>query len=179
MKICPACQCQTVDEVNFCPECGTPLAPLQEMPPTPPYTYAPPMPMQNPKPPALAKSIVGMILSINGLVCAAIGIFFVLYLSAVLGMVTGFALSDGMICDPDFALFSTIFSIYPILFAFIIGAEALPCAIVGRFLGTKAKDEGNQTKMAHFGIKLGMIGIVLTIVMLGLAVIATALMMML
>lgn len=178
MKTCLRCGCNTVDEVKFCPECGTPFAPPQEMPPPPPYYGAPPMggyppppPPVKPKPPALAKSIVSMALSISGLECAAVGLFFVTYIGIIFTFVTAVGMSE-VAYDSDVQFVKGFFSIYILVIAFILGGIGLAMSLVGRYLGNKAQDEGNQTKMAHFGIKLGKIALILSIVTFALATVS-------
>ena len=170
MKICLRCGCQTVDEVNFCPICGQAISPSQEAAPSPYY----PTPPEKPKPPALAKSIVSMVLSIGALECAAAGTFFVTFITFMFGMILNFSMSN-VVYDPELQFTKAFFSLYIAMIAIILGGFALAMGLVGRHLGNSAKSIGNQTKMAHFGVKLGKISVILSIVIFALAAVSAAL----
>ncbi len=173
MKTCSRCGCNTVDKVKFCPDCGNEFSPANptQTPPSPYDTHAASTEYGSPapqKPPALAKSIVSMVLSISALECAAVGLFFVVYLAAILLPVMGFAIGE-MPMDGEIVFLKGFLSIYFAIIASLLGGIGLAMSLVGRYLGRSAKAQGNRSKMAHFGIKLGNIALVLSIVALALA----------
>ncbi len=176
MKTCLRCGCQTVDEVNFCPVCGQPLAPSAQYTQTPPPAgyYPPPAPPAKPKPPALAKSIISMVLSISALECAAVGLLLVIYISFVFGLLALTGIEE-IAYDSEMLFVKSFFSGYIVMLSLIMGGIGLATGLVGRHLGLKAKEAGNQSKMAHFGVKLGNISWILSVAMLAIGAIAAIL----
>lgn len=152
MKICPRCGYYAADDAGSCPACAIAFAP--------------------PAPPAKGKAIVGMILSINGLVGAAIGLSAIAFFALVLLWATVIMLSDGYY-DPDLISMQDMLRGYFLLLSLVLGAEFLPCSIVGRFIGNKAHEDGNQTAMAKSAVRLGKIGVILSVVMIGLGLLCT------
>ncbi len=155
MKTCTYCQHITEDYVNFCPVCGQPLT-------VPQPVQAPSA--AKPKQPAKVKSIVGLALSINGLVgavscLAALGYVWFIFAWGELMM-----RSDGYY-DPDLLSMWDILLFYCLLLGIVGAAETLPCAIIGRVFGKKALDAGNTSKIASAAFKLGLFGIITSILL--------------
>ena len=176
MYICPNCKKTSETPLNFCYACGSamveqqpveaqPVAPQPvEVQPVSPQTveaqpqyqqpqyqqpqYQQPQYPQTPAP-SKAKMIVGMILSISGTAFALLGLFMVIILLAI-------ETYEGCI-----AAF-----IYGLVFS-IIG---LPCALVGLILSKKCVNAGASNGMTSAGKALGIVGIILSALLLVLAI---------
>lgn len=199
MKICPNCQHTTDSDLNYCPSCGAmmqavpeapaaPEAPAYEAPaPTyaapatpayeapaapyaqpqqgyvqpPQYTYAQPPYVQpmyaQPQPPrspvSKGKVITGMALGIAGMAMAILGLLY-----TTIYFFISFAMAE-------MALATAIMG-------FVFMAFSLPLSIVGLKLSSDSRALGDQTKMSALGEKFGRVGLVLSIVMGGIAFIS-------
>jgi len=164
MYICPNCKTQSEQFANFCSQCGTqmvyaepqPVEPQTELlyqpveqeqaapfypPQQPAYpsyapAYTPPAytPVNKPK---LATKIVGMALSIAGLVFVAIGGLYTLFFSL---------LGEGVAA----IVFSVVFDLF-----------FIPLSIVGLCLSGKCINAGDRSTMSRVGKILGIVGIVI------------------
>lgn len=148
MYTCPKCSFNSETAMNYCPQCGNemvhtePVAVQEVAAPFEP-TYVAPIepvqPIQNvyvPAPkPHLALKIVGMALSITGLVFLSLGALYTL-----IGLVEeGLAFAMALV----FALFF------------------LPLSIVGLCLSNKCLNAGDVSAMSRVGKILGIIGIII------------------
>ena len=188
MYICPNCHKVSETPAAFCAACGTamieqpapaPQAPAYTAQPTyayqqpqqpvyqqapqqptyqqptyqqPPQQYwqqptaysAPTVPAPAQEGPSKGKVIVGMVLGIAGLAMASIGLLYTLALSfdAIGGFVFGFV----------FSMFST------------------PLSLVGMIMSNGNISAGDTSSMSSIGKKLGLIGLILSVVMLLIAI---------
>ena len=141
------------------PTYAAPAAPTYAAPAAPTYAYpaAPATPAYPATPvtataPAAdgktkAQGFVGLGLSIGGLVFAIIGLIYCLSLMGWDG-VTAFGASIGY------------------------GIFSFPCSIVGKILASKSREAGNTSGACGAGSKLGVAGLVVSIVMMGFGFIA-------
>ncbi len=140
MYTCPKCNFNSETAMNYCPQCGNemvhdePIVTAEVIEPVEPIQTAPYVYVAAPKP-HLAVKIVGMSLSIAGLVFLAIGSLYTLIGLIEAGMAFAFALV--------FALFF------------------LPLSIVGLCLSNKCINAGDTSAMSRVGKILGIVGIIL------------------
>jgi len=144
MYTCPKCNFKNESAMNYCPQCGSemiyaePIAAPEVAQPVQPTYVEPIQPVHNvyvPAPtPHLAVNIVGMALSISGLVFLAIGSLYTL-----IGLI-----EEGL----AFAM------------AFTFSLFFLPLSIVGLFLSNKCLNAGDTSAMSRVGKILGIIGII-------------------
>ncbi len=149
MYICPNCNAKSEEPVNFCFNCGTPMVNNEPQPVEPQQfaqPYQPEQQYQQPQQPvyyayppvnkpSLAVKIVGMVLSIVGLVFLSIGGLYTL-----IGLVEeGLAFAFALVFDLFF----------------------LPLSIVGLCLSNKCINAGDYSGMSRAGKTLGIVGIII------------------
>lgn len=158
MYICPNCNKTSETPLNFCSECGTPMveqAPAQPVYEQPAYqqpAYQQPQPMYQytqtvSAEPSKGKVITGMALSIAGLSFAAIGLLYTLMFMAV---------------EPEAGF----------AFGFVLSFFSLPLSIVGMVISNGCINAGSTSAMSRIGKKLGLVGLILSGVMLFFAFIS-------
>ena len=166
MYTCPKCNYELEAPSNFCPICGASMIPEQAQEPVaipvqpeqPTYQQAPVQPVyqqpvyqqapvyQQPTPPSKAKSIVGMILSLFGIEFPPI---ILLYFTVFPAYVAGIT---GVVCS------------------FI----ALPLCIIGMALCLSNRSAGDRSAFGTVGKIVGIVGIVLSALVLILSFAAIA-----
>ena len=141
MFVCPNCNNTSNEAMNFCTKCGNQMILVET---------SPVLQGQNQAPlPSKAKIITGMVLSINGIAYAAIGILYVFLL----------ALSSMATYQEDIAIATFICS-------FIFSLFSLPVSIVGFILSKNTINAGSTSTMSRVGKALGLAGIIVSAVMI-------------
>lgn len=152
MSFCPQCGNAINENAKFCSKCGAAISvqaePVQaswEAPTAPAYTpVAPVVPTVSAEPVVSTKDkvlgFVGMGLSIFGLFMAGLGLLYTLAGMEEEGLAFGFSIAFGM-------------------FSFA------PC-IIGRILCGKSANNGNTSGACSAGSVMGLIGIIVSAVML-------------
>lgn len=163
MYICPNCNKTSDTPVNFCSECGTPMveqAPAQPQYQQPAYeqpAYQQPV-YQQPQPmyqytqtvtaePSKGKVITGMALGIAGLSMAVLGLLYTLMFMAM---------------EPEVGFG----------FGFVFSIISAPLSIVGMVISNGCINAGSTSAMSSIGKKLGLVGLILSGVMLFFAFIS-------
>lgn len=139
MFVCPNCNNISNEAMNFCTKCGTQMISVETNPASQEQNQAPQ--------PSKAKIITGMVLSINGIAYAAIGIFYT------------FILALTSINDYEMAIITFIFSV-------VFSIFSLPASIIGFLLSKNAINAGATSAMSRVGKALGLAGIIVSAVML-------------
>lgn len=164
MYICPNCNKTSETPLNFCSECGTPMveqAPAQPVQPVQPVyeqpayqqpAYQQPQPMYQytqtvSAEPSKGKVITGMALGIAGLSMAALGLLYTLIFMAA---------------EPEVGFG----------FGFVFSLISAPLAIVGMVISNGCINAGSTSAMSRIGKKLGLVGVILSGVMLFFAFIS-------
>ncbi len=150
MRICPNCNNTSQEAINFCPKCGTamveqappapPVQPVYQEPVQPQYQYQ--QPVYTAAPPSKAKSIVGMALSIAGIAMSSLASFYSL-IFLIEEELEGVAVSG-------------------ILFFFF----SFPLSLVGLILSKNYINAGGTNTFSRVGKILGIVGVILSSVML-------------
>lgn len=156
MFVCPNCNNKTELPSKFCSNCGSPMveqAPEYQEPQyqEPQYQQAqyqqPQYQYQQPASPvSKGKVIAGMAISIAGLAFSALGLMYTL----------------AMMAEP-FGAF---------VMGFVFSMFSLPLSLVGLCLSNGCYNEGDRSAMSSVGRKLGLVGTILSGVMIFLAFIA-------
>ena len=148
MNFCPNCGQRVEETMKCCPNCG---AAVNQPAPVYPMPAKPGIPGK-----VKAKGYVGLGLSIDALIASIIGLYFTMIFFLVS---TGVYLEEGI----GMGFVTTIFG-------WIFGAITLPVGIVGRIMCKKSMEAGNTSKACSAGAKLGLAGIILSVITLVLGI---------
>lgn len=143
MYICPKCNHYSENPANFCPICGNQMVLKEEQPLQPDYITATPDYTAPTQKPNLAQKIVGMALSIEGLVMAVFAALYALVFSFTGAVIGEVAVGAG-------ALGST----------FVWALFGLPGSIIGLIFSNKARELGDTSAMSRVGKSLGLAGVI-------------------
>lgn len=148
MNFCPNCGHAVDETMKCCQNCGEAV---NQSAPVYPIPAKPGLPVK-----VKVKGYVGMGISIDALVASILGVYFTMVcFLASLGVYLGEGVGIGFI--------STIFG-------WLFGVITLPVSIVGRILCRNSLREGNTSKACSAGAKLGLAGIILSVVTLVLGI---------